>query len=235
MSGIIDKAPEAEVPTLSSFMDTKTHNTTSSLPELQQSLLEQRTEIPSEIIVHGIRKHNPEYRRIEYLLHREKILQSKKRYNEEHKEELREKQRLYRLANHDKVLEQARKYHSKNRELILERERAWRKGNREYVLNRSRKYRRKNRERYVGYALKRHYGMTLEQYRTLLQSQSRLCGICHCSLVGLSRVCVDHDHGSNRIRGLLCNDCNLMLGYAQDSITRLQAGIVYLQTSALTR
>lgn len=47
--------------------------------------------------------------------------------------------------------------------------------------------------------------------------------------------CVDHDHIREEFRGWLCNDCNLILGYAKDSRDRLQLLINYLDRYELTR
>lgn len=40
---------------------------------------------------------------------------------------------------------------------------------------------------------------------------------------------LDHDHATDKIRALLCNNCNAMLGSAKDSISILAAGIAYLE------
>lgn len=46
-------------------------------------------------------------------------------------------------------------------------------------------------------------------------------------------ACYDHDHSNGKFRGWLCNDCNLILGYAKDSRDRLQLMINYLDRAEL--
>jgi recombination endonuclease VII len=53
------------------------------------------------------------------------------------------------------------------------------------------------------------------------------CGMCHKTL--LKDVCIDHRHADNRYRGLLCANCNFVLGHAKDQIKILEAGITYLR------
>ena len=43
------------------------------------------------------------------------------------------------------------------------------------------------------------------------------------------RLCVDHDHGTMLIRGLLCARCNTAIGKARDSVEILQSMITYIQ------
>jgi hypothetical protein len=75
--------------------------------------------------------------------------------------------------------------------------------------------------------LKYDYGITPEQYDALLQEQNGLCAICKERPV--AKLCVDHDHPTELIRGLLCRLCNLGLGHFKDDIARLRAAIVYLE------
>src|SRR6267142_93597 len=58
------------------------------------------------------------------------------------------------------------------------------------------------------YLLKK-YGITTEQYDELLRRQGSRCAVCcrHSSSFK-SRLCVDHDHNTRFIRGLLCIHCN---------------------------
>ncbi len=59
--------------------------------------------------------------------------------------------------------------------------------------------------------LKRH-NITLVQYDKMFEQQNGACIIC--GLPELScRLCIDHDHETNEIRGLLCRSCNVRLGY----------------------
>ena len=75
-------------------------------------------------------------------------------------------------------------------------------------------------------ALKRKYGLTLEQYNELSLKQNNRCAAC---LQHSSGFVVDHSHATGKIRGLLCNGCNLALGNAKDSILILQGLITYLK------
>lgn len=73
------------------------------------------------------------------------------------------------------------------------------------------------------------YGITSEQYDTLLVNQQNKCQMCQTSQENLKRtLSVDHDHKTGKIRGLLCGACNLILGLAKDNSKVLQAGIEYL-------
>lgn len=75
-------------------------------------------------------------------------------------------------------------------------------------------------------ALIRKYNSTSEQYEAILTKQGGVCGICHEPKP--YRLSVDHDHVTGTVRGLLCRDCNLGIGFLNDSIATLQAAITYL-------
>lgn len=79
--------------------------------------------------------------------------------------------------------------------------------------------------------LRRNYGMTPDDYDAMVAEQSNQCLIC--SVNGESernhRLVIDHCHASGKVRGLLCNKCNLLLGHADDTIDRLERAILYLK------
>ena len=91
---------------------------------------------------------------------------------------------------------------------------------------RSRDYMRK-------YDLKKSYNMTIEQYDEMLLKQNNCCGICkkHISKIISTKkfnFCVDHNHNTGRIRGLLCDKCNRGIGLLCDDIDILINAIEYL-------
>jgi len=80
--------------------------------------------------------------------------------------------------------------------------------------------------------LLRAYGISLEEYNALLLVQGGVCAICRSATKGTKSgkaLFVDHCHITGKVRGLLCNACNTVLGKMQDSVERLQSAIVYLQ------
>ncbi len=78
--------------------------------------------------------------------------------------------------------------------------------------------------------LRRVYGITREKYDEMVKQQNNLCAICKKPDDVLDReLCVDHDHKTNKIRGLLCTHCNTGLGQFKDSITMLETAVDYLK------
>ena len=109
--------------------------------------------------------------------------------------------------------------------------RRWRKNNPE---RRREQDRRCDASRWAAY-LKRTYGITTEQYDSLLRSQDGKCAICKTDQPGgkgNKRFHVDHIHGTTTIRGLLCSRCNQMVGYSLDQPEILEAGASYLRINA---
>ena len=79
-------------------------------------------------------------------------------------------------------------------------------------------------------ALKRTYGITLDQYKELFEQQEGKCRICgkHSDECPRS-LDVDHNHTNGKIRGLLCNKCNQALGLFNDNVDTLRRAIEYLE------
>ncbi len=75
----------------------------------------------------------------------------------------------------------------------------------------------------------RSYGLTVDIYESMLEAQDRRCAICLSESPGrYDHFRIDHEHATGRIRGLLCNRCNLLLGQARDSQDHLRAAAAYL-------
>lgn len=69
-----------------------------------------------------------------------------------------------------------------------------------------------------------------KEYDDLFDHQKGLCGVCSNPLDdGISRVVVDHDHDTGRVRGILHQKCNVAIGLLGDSPEMLQRAIDYLR------
>lgn len=107
-----------------------------------------------------------------------------------------------------------RDYVERNRDVVNERSRSW-------------------QER-TGHSRRRHlselYGISPEQYDSLLASQGNLCGICRGETIGRDgRLgAVDHSHVTNEIRGVLCTRCNVGIAQFRDNPDFLRAALAYL-------
>ena len=77
------------------------------------------------------------------------------------------------------------------------------------------------------------YRLTIEEFDRMLIAQSGRCLICGWGMTALNEPCVDHDHETGRIRGLLCATCNGGLGQFFDSVELLAKAIEYLKGSTV--
>lgn len=84
--------------------------------------------------------------------------------------------------------------------------------------------------------LRRKFGITIDEYDSLLEKQGGVCAICERQ-PGEASLAVDHDHAccpgkakscGKCVRGLLCEDCNRGIGMFSDSIKSLRRAIDYL-------
>ena len=66
-----------------------------------------------------------------------------------------------------------------------------------------------------GNVYKRNFGISLEDYEELLEKQGGVCAICKNKCPSGRRLAVDHDHVTKRVRGLLCCNCNRVLGWIE--------------------
>lgn len=82
--------------------------------------------------------------------------------------------------------------------------------------------------------LKRMYNITPELYSKMFEEQGGQCAVCKKPLEfrGTSTH-VDHDHTTGKVRGLLCNMCNMGLAGFQDNSVSLEEAIRYVTDRAV--
>ena len=116
------------------------------------------------------------------------------------------------------VKEYRKTWHERNKERENAQNRAW--GN----VN------KKLRSKLARTRRLRMYGLTEEEYNALLESQDGKCAICGLpQLESNWSFCVDHCHKTDKVRGLLCFNCNTTLGKVSDSTQILFNAIEYLE------
>ena len=97
------------------------------------------------------------------------------------------------------------------------------------------------REQVRKFGLKRYYGLTLETYNTMLAAQNGVCDICKGvetyqpkTYSGPKALSVDHNHDTGAIRGLLCSNCNYLVGHCKEDREILLEAVKYLDKHAGT-
>lgn len=73
-------------------------------------------------------------------------------------------------------------------------------------------------------AIKKKYGITLDQFNYLVEVQDNKCAICEKEFDRKSKdrlPHIDHDHVTLKVRGLLCINCNMRLIPSMEKYTHL--------------
>lgn len=74
-------------------------------------------------------------------------------------------------------------------------------------------------------AIRRKLNISDTEYNQLISESNNCCNICNRVL---DKKCIDHCHTTNKVRGVLCNNCNTALGLVGDNIQTLESMIKYL-------
>lgn len=99
---------------------------------------------------------------------------------------------------------------------------------RQWYLGRAHIYKEKH--------IKKTYGLSLDDLFSLIEAQGYKCAVCNTDLKDRNpkNVHIDHCHNSEdmKIRGILCNNCNMALGLLKDDVEVLKSAIKYLKKHA---
>ncbi len=80
--------------------------------------------------------------------------------------------------------------------------------------------------------LLRKYGINTEVYLSMMENHGYCCAICRGKFTdNKHQTCnIDHNHQTNKVRGLLCGSCNLAIGKMKDSPELLERAATYLRS-----
>lgn len=74
-------------------------------------------------------------------------------------------------------------------------------------------------------ALAYKYRITTEDYDAMVLAQENLCAICQ---IAMTKPCIDHNHETGKVRGLLCHGCNIKLA-AIEQVEYRSSALAYLE------
>ena len=144
-------------------------------------------------------------------------------------EKQRAASRAWFAANEDRARERQRLYREANREKLRARHRLRYATDTEYRLRmiaRSKAAYRAN-PGVKNHVKRRALGYDATRFAALLARQGHKCASCGDSKP--KKWCLDHDHNTQAVRGILCDPCNRGIGFLGDTATRVRAAAAYLE------
>ena len=149
------------------------------------------------------------------LAHPDSLKAANKRYREKHRAQANEKSRIWRLEHPMQRRKMHDKWYKTHRNSVIEKSMAWVKNNRDKAQINQRHHR---------------YGLSQEVYDQILKNQLGRCAICQEGFKKTPHV--DHDHKTDKVRGLLCRRCNTGIGQLGDNLQVLRQATAYLEAHA---
>lgn len=123
-----------------------------------------------------------------------------------------------------------RQWSEKNKEHLGAYKKRWFDDHKEATKQSKKKYYKTHRDHLLAGARLLRYGLTQEGFTALLERQGHRCAICGTDKPhGKGGWHVDHDHDTKKVRGLLCNGCNLGIGHLGDDPERMESAAAYIR------
>ncbi|PKP62241.1 hypothetical protein CVT91_00185 [Candidatus Atribacteria bacterium HGW-Atribacteria-1] len=118
------------------------------------------------------------------------------------------------------------------KEYVKQYTKQYRKDNPKKIKKYRRQYYLNNREKVINETkeckLKRLYGLSHEDWLKMWEKQDEKCLICGKKFIKPSNACVDHNHKTGEVRGLLCRHCNSIIGFLENNPRLMMNSIEYL-------
>jgi hypothetical protein len=141
------------------------------------------------------------------------------------KERKKEYDNLYYQKNKDWLNDYYVNWRLENKERKKEYDLNYRKENTEKIRQDKKNKYNYNEKRSKN--LKRNYGISSEEYESMLAEQKGACYIC--GEVSEGKLAVDHDHKTFKVRKLLCGKCNTAIGLLKEDTTIIENALNYIK------
>jgi len=153
------------------------------------------------------------------------------KYRAAHPERIAEYARSYRQRNPEAAAAAQERYKQKHPEKRAEISKRYRERHLEEERARKREYMRKRQATIESfyYYLRYYYGEGADKhYAEQLAKQNGACAVCLAPF-GKERLHLDHNHGTNQFRGLLCGSCNRALGLCKENVDIIRKMAAYIE------
>jgi len=189
------------------------------------------------------KKRQAERAKENYLRHREERIAKAQKYYAENKEEVKKRGHKYYTNNKEEISKRQKKYAQSHREGHKKSCKKYRQGHQDKIKAYDKKYVRDKKEQMTIYRKKwrsnkdnakseklwDRFKITLQQFKDMIASQNNLCGICGKIL---NEPCIDHNHKTKKIRGLLCRKCNGGIGGLNDDVHLIIKALEWVKRTA---
>jgi hypothetical protein len=99
-----------------------------------------------------------------------------------------------------------------------------------YMRTYKKEYHNKNKSEIAVVNREKRYGVSIFDYAEMMAKQDGKCALCGGGPRGRRvDLDVDHDHVTGKVRGLLCNPCNVFLGRVESNPELLERIQEYLE------
>lgn len=134
----------------------------------------------------------------------------------------------FRMKNPNKIKLTNKNAYYKKREERIASQKEYSYKNKEKISQYGKEYREKNPLYSRKQSLKR-FGLSLEDFYEMIKIQNNSCSICGNEFKKYSDAHLDHNHITNKHRGLLCSSCNTSIGLVKENTVTLNSMINYLE------
>jgi hypothetical protein len=147
-------------------------------------------------------------------------------YYAANRERIRARRKADYAARRPELAAARRAYIAEHREETNATSRAYRAAHRDSYNGYMRSYKASHPGLFASYRVRSLYGLTPADIAEMAEAQGGKCPICGSVDKPLR---IDHGHVTGKVRGLLCDNCNMGLGQFGDDPERLSSAIAYLK------
>lgn len=143
------------------------------------------------------------------------------------------KAKEYRKANSSLLVSKQTTYYEKNKDAVKRYQREYYKTNSNHIKAQSKEYHRSHIDKDKEYdrQIKHLYNITVLDVQLLMISQHGCCDICKKPFQynnDKKEYHIDHNHTTNKVRGLLCTNCNTSIGLLQENPVFIESALYYI-------